>query len=220
MLVSIKHEFVLISMPKCASTSTEAALARRSDVRLGSHPKLKHSSLRDYKEYILPLLRFKLGDDVEKWEIISLFRHPIAWLNSWYRFRLREAEAGQPSDLRSFTTGLTFEEFLERYANSLEGPVRFGRQIDRILDVDGNVGKITLFRYEDYDAFLQYLSKKMNQRIEPKKLNVSPTDPTDISAYQHFVDHPKIAADWAVYRTIGVESGISGSATDPIEGRR
>lgn len=206
MLISTKHKFVLISMPKCASTSTEAALAKFCNLRLSGEPKLKHSSFSDYQKYFLPYLQLKLGKLADELEVVSLFRHPISWLNSWYRFRIKEANAGQYRRPGLALATMTFDDFLDRYTNDAGFPTRVGRQVDRLMDQHGAIGKVTLFRYEGYDEFLEYLSARFGRSIRSKQLNASPGERADISPYLHYVEHPRIAPDWAVYRSI-----ISGS---------
>ena len=201
-------------MPKCASSSTEAALSRACNVRLAGDPKLKHTSYREYQKFILPYLKVKLGSKADDLEVISLFRHPIGWLDSWYRFRIKEAKAGKYRRHAETLIGLTFADFLERYTSGAGGPIRVGRQLDRLKSKDGSIGRITLFKYEEYEQFLQYLSGRVGRTIALKQLNVSPGERADVSAYLHFLEHPKIAPDWAVYQTIS-NSSNSGSSTHP-----
>ena len=202
MLISVKHRFVFLCMPKCASTSTEAALEPCCEIRLGGNPKLKHVNLRDYLGNVAPFLRHYFGSTIDEFDILCLFRHPIGWLNSWYRFRQKEAQQGKRRGPGPNIMDLTFQDYLELYANDKRGPVHVGRQIDRITDDNGQLGRIVLFRYENYARFLDYLSRKTGRSIAEKRLNISPGEPTDISHYNSYLLSEKIGPDWAVYQSI------------------
>src|SRR5260370_33028597 len=89
MLISIKHKFVFICVPKCASTSIETALKQHANIVLGGVPRLKHTTYAEYRQYLLPFFAMKIGTSIESCQPVALFREPIDWLFSWYSFRSR-----------------------------------------------------------------------------------------------------------------------------------
>ena len=56
MIISLKRKFAFLCMPKCASTSTENALRRLADIRIGGLPGMKHLNYRGYEKYVVPLI--------------------------------------------------------------------------------------------------------------------------------------------------------------------
>jgi hypothetical protein len=94
MIVSQTHGFVFICLPKCASTSTEAILRPYADIMTGGRPDYKHMTYRKYERFLKPLMRSKLKNKSELPEVVCLFREPVDWLHSWYRYRQRNSLQG------------------------------------------------------------------------------------------------------------------------------
>ena len=90
MLVSLKHKLVLLAMPKCASTALEAALAPHVDVVISRNPAAKHTPFRKYDRF---LRRYFETYTEGPLEVVSLFREPVDWLRSWWRYRSRDGLA-------------------------------------------------------------------------------------------------------------------------------
>ena len=54
------------------------------------NPKLKHINCAQFHELMVPVLR-KGGYHRKDYEVVSLFREPVEWLESWWRYRKRPA---------------------------------------------------------------------------------------------------------------------------------
>jgi hypothetical protein len=170
-------------MPKCASTSTEAILRHYGDITTGSDPSIKHVNLKTYERFFKPFLEkvqskhARLAGDIET---ICLFREPIDWLNSWYRYRTRENLARTPRGKTKSTANISFLEFAQEYVKPQPAAfAKVGRQINFLKNKNGQIGKVTVFRYDDYVQFLDYLSHKVGEKLEAPRLNVSPSSPSD-----------------------------------------
>ena len=176
MLISLRHKFVFLCMPKCASTSTERALGKYAQLRSDGHPAFKHTNYRKYKRFLLPYVETKLENAEEKLEVLCLFREPVDWLNSWYRYRSRSALLDPKSPgHKKYAGNVSFYEFAEEYVSSNPRPfAKLGRQFKFICDEKGKPGSITVFPYEQYDEFMSYMSSKVGTRIKPKRANISP----------------------------------------------
>ncbi len=120
MLVSVKHNFVLLAMPKCGSTALHSALTPYAELRIGSLPALKHAPLKSFEKYILPFL-VEVCRDQQTFEPFSLFREPIEWLFSWYSYRGRK-EMGEASN---YAGHVSFHDFLHEHFQ--KKPAAFAR---------------------------------------------------------------------------------------------
>ena len=167
MRISTIYGFAFLCMPKCASTSIEAALTPYCDlITKKGTTSLKHTNYRQYSEYIEPYL-----DRVEgvKPETVCLMREPIDWLHSWYRYRKREKMRGKPRS----TADMSFSKFCELY---LEGKIKLGGQFNFLKNENGEVGMDRIFRYERLDIVQKYFENKIGEKIVLPVYNVSPKE--------------------------------------------
>ena len=110
MIAAPQHGFVFLAMPKCASSAIEAAVTRQGLFSLSRNP-LKHMQASEFEELVAPLIDFA-GYPRSSYETLCLFREPIDWLHSWWRYRSRPALANPRSQKHENYTGhVTFEEF-------------------------------------------------------------------------------------------------------------
>jgi hypothetical protein len=161
-------------MTKCASNSIEAILASHSDIILTGHPFYRHLNYRKYTQYVKPLL--DAGPRKIEMETICVFREPVSWLYSWYRFRQRFSlrNADHPDHAKS-TAGISFEEFIAAYvATQRPAYANLGTQFDFVRTDSGEVGLDKIFLYEKLDELVAYLSSKTGQRFVLPRKNVSP----------------------------------------------
>ena len=175
MIISVPHRFVFVSIPKCASTSIEAALRRQSSIALVNPPSLKHCTLADYETYIEPMLASK-RIDVSSFAIYALFRNPVDWVESWWRFRTRD-KLTKPSHInhQNYTGDVSLEQFAKACAS--DHPPSYARirtQVEFIEDRTGSTGRVHLFRYDDMDGFVNHLSERVGADIAVKRKNQSP----------------------------------------------
>ncbi len=145
MIIAPSHGFVVLSLPKSASTSLDAALAPYHEVVPGKAPE-KHQNLVKFHLHTVPKIE-RLGFTREQYEVVCLFREPVAWLESWWRYRKRPTSEMRRAD--RWTGDVPFEEFVRRFltdkdATGIKGrPARFlagdpsrDIRIDRVFAVD------------------------------------------------------------------------------------
>lgn len=167
--------FVFLAMPKCASSAIEPKLVRRGLISMPRNP-LKHMPARDFERRIAPLIA-DAGYPRSAYETVCLFREPIDWLHSWWRYRSRPALADPASPAHQNYTGhVTFGEFADAY---IEGNVPFAQldgqgQAEFVRGPAGEVSVDRLFRYEDIELLTTYLSERMDVTVELRRRNVSP----------------------------------------------
>ena len=167
MMVSLRHRLVILAMPKCASSAIESALAPHMDVVIRGVPSAKHTPYRKYDRFLRKYLE---GLSEGPLETVCLFREPIDWLNSWWRYRGR---SGVPNRKRSTKT-MTFNAFVERYLDGAAPPADVGRQSRFISDAKGNPSVDHILSYDDMAPFIELISNRMGIQVELGRENVSP----------------------------------------------
>jgi hypothetical protein len=169
MLALPGHGFVMLSLPKCASTSLVRAIAGQAEMVLRINPKLKHINCAQFHELMVPVLR-KGGYQRKDYEVVSLFREPVEWLESWWRYRKRPALHEENS--RRYTGDQSFEEFtvdyLERRQKVRGRPARFVAMGD-----DLDIGVDRLFALERPDAWQSWITEKLGKEVTFGTDNVS-----------------------------------------------
>ena len=174
MICSTKHGFAFLCMTKCASNSVEAMLAPHCNVVLTGPPFYRHLNYRKYAQYVKPLLN--AGPQKKPIETICIFREPVSWLYSWYRFRQRFSlrNTDNPDHLKS-TAGIGFEEFISAYV-STDRPAyaNLGSQFNFVRTESGEVGVDKIFPYEDLDNLIEYMGAKVGRKLVLPTKNVSP----------------------------------------------
>lgn len=167
MLVSLRHRLVLLAMPKCASTSLEAALAGKVDVVISKNPSAKHTPFRKYDRFLRRYFETFTDGPLE---VVSLFREPEDWLRSWWRYRSRPGMGAPGRSVK----GWSFERFALDYINDAAGPASVGSQARFVSAKDDTIGCDRIFRYETVDRFSGWLSQRLETEIVLDQLNVSP----------------------------------------------
>lgn len=170
MLVSLKHRLVLLAMPKCASTALEAALAPHMDVVISRNPAAKHTPFRKYDRFLRRYLETYTDGPLE---VVSLFREPVDWLRSWWRYRSRD---GLKDPSRS-AKGWTFDQFAQAYLSGQPGPASVGSQARFVSARDGSLGVDRVFRYESVADWTAFLSDRLATEVALDRLNASPPPP-------------------------------------------
>ena len=172
MIALPRHGFVMLSMPKCASTSIVRSLSRDADVVLRGHPKLKHMNCRQFHTRMVPILRHA-GYPRKDYELVSLFREPVEWLESWWRYRSRPEIIEENPD--RYTGDLTFEQFAAGYvAGDLSVTGSVGRPARFIaMSEDLDIGINRVFALDRPDAWVTWLEAKMGDTVKIRTANVS-----------------------------------------------
>lgn len=172
MIAAPRHGFVLLSIPKCASTSLEKALAPYAEPLAGKRPG-KHHNVVTFGKRVEPRLRaagFARGD----YELVSMFRDPVAWLASWWRYRQRPFAARQRPG--RFTGDVSFEEFAwlfveeDRRATGIRGrPTRF-----LAADESGRLGIDRIFAVDRPEVWEPWFSERVGTPLDVGVVNRSP----------------------------------------------
>lgn len=172
MIALPSHGFVVLSMPKCASTSLASSLSGRAEVVLRGHPRLKHMNCRQFHTRMVPILR-NAGYRRADYEVVSLFREPVEWLESWWRYRSRPAVITENPD--KYTGDMSFEHFAQRYvAGDQEITGRVGRPARFIaLSEDLDIGVDRIFALERPEAWQAYIADRMGDDLTIGTANVS-----------------------------------------------
>jgi hypothetical protein len=161
------HGFVLLAMPKCASTSIEAALSPYASLVIDKPPSRKHLGCSGFRKRVAPGLAAE-GHPRDSYELVTMFRDPIAWLESWWRYRARLDDGSDNS-----THDLTFERFARLYVDGdPSAPTPRGRP-GTFLTVDGVVEVDRVFAVERPEAWLAWFSERLGSEVWVERRNVS-----------------------------------------------
>lgn len=182
-------------MTKTGSTSIEAALAPYGDIIFTHSPAAKHMQLRKFERFIRPYLK---SIDQTEVETACLFREPIDWLGSWYRYRRRPALSGHANS----TDAINFDQFVAAYLATPQTPFsQVGRQSKFVTKKNGDIGIDHLFKYDHFDDFLVFLSDRIGQTIAVPRLNISPAQPLELSKQLRNQLETELALDFEIYGT-------------------
>ena len=159
------HGFVLLSMPKCASTSLVHSLQGRAELVMRINPRLKHMNCQSFHSLMVPVLR-NGGYEREDYELVSLFREPLAWLESWWRYRQRPALARE--DAAKFTGGISFEEFVGRYVDQDPRPGTLRGRPAKFVSLSAglDLGVDRLFALEQPEVWQRWINDKVGGGVE------------------------------------------------------
>ncbi len=202
MMASLRFGFIVMSMPKCASTSLQQALTPVCDVRFKDH--MKHVDFNFVQSWVLPMLRARRAPAPFDPRIFCLMRDPIDWLYSWYRYSWDED--GKPRAGRGATPAAfpDFAAFLDAYFSPK--PPRVGgvlRQSDFLRGRDGQPGPIELFRFESHRGMLEALERLGGQPLEVKVTNQSRARrEEDFAGIDMATLRARLATEYAIYDAI------------------
>jgi len=198
MLIFIKENLIFFATPKTASTSIETTLGNLCEMRLSKHPSVKHTPYRKYKRLLEPFVKTVMPHDPD---CVAAFRAPVDWLGSWYRYRSRNELIGKPNS----THGLSFDQFIEGYLQEDQPTyASVGSQARFVSDKNDNIGMTHLFRYDQMDHMVSFLSNRLRKQITLPKTNVSPK--ADISLSPNLLKELQSAykRDFDIYETINL----------------
>jgi len=165
--------FVWLSAPKCASTSVEEALEVHASLVMRHH--FKHANYTTFTHRVEPLLA-DFGHDRSSYEVVCLFREPVGWLESWWRYRARPEILRGPK-AHNYTGDMGFDEFVTRYVDRHPGLRGIGRPA-RFCSLEGRVvGVDRILRYESTEVWQTYLSERVGTDLGFRRTNVSGRDP-------------------------------------------
>ncbi|MEM9010691.1 MAG: gamma-glutamyl kinase [Pseudomonadota bacterium] len=194
MLVCFKPRIAFLAMTKAGSTAVEAALSPHAEIHYGGHPRVKHMTARMFGRFVRPYLH---AIDAPEVETVCLFREPLDWLGSWYRYRMRPEVEGK----QTATHGLSFADFVSAYLD--DKPPSFaqiGRPARFVRDKGGEIAVDHIYRYAHFEAFVAFLSARIGAPLEVAWLNRSPA--RELSALPPALQarlEDKLAEDFAIY---------------------
>jgi len=166
------HGFVLLLLPKTASTTLERTLTPHASKVLRTAPGVKHVQAAGFERKMVPRLA-AMGHPRDSYEVVTMFREPVEWLESWWRYRARVAlDRRKPQ--RS-TAGISFDDFARSYvACDRRLPTPKGRP-GRFITVDGAVAVDRVFAVDRPDCWQGWFSDRLGRDLGFERLNVSNT---------------------------------------------
>lgn len=196
MLVFFKERLVLLSVPKTGTTALQAAFRGRADIVIANPPELKHAPLFRYNRFFRPM--FEKVCDVEM-ETVAVMREPVSWLGSWYRYRRRPNKKDRPNA----TFDISFDEFVQAYLRgNRPGYANVGSQA-KFLETRPNGTSVThMFRYEDPEKLVGFLTERLGGMPRLERKNVSPDMDLELSDETERKYRRKCAEEFALYETI------------------
>jgi hypothetical protein len=161
--------------------------------------------VRPVQRFLRPFLAAK-GFPRDSYEVVCVFREPIDWLSSWWRYRSRE-ELADPSHQNhcNYAGHVSFEQFTYAY---MEGDEQFaqgvGRQSEFLRPCRGKPEVDRVFRYDRLDLLVEFLCEKVGEKVEVGISNVSPERSFSLSEGCERELHEFFALDYRIYkRAIG-----------------
>ncbi|NVJ68757.1 MAG: hypothetical protein HWE08_00300 [Alphaproteobacteria bacterium] len=206
MQVSTRHKFIFLSNRKCGSSALTTALTPHCSMVLRNDYRLRHTNFAELQEYIMPFLKARLGDELADYQVYAMMREPTEWAYSWYRFRSRPmlADAGHPNH-KVYTGDVSWEDFLGEFGKRQKDRKPFANlshQNKFLTGRDGTNNGLTIYRYEDYDAFVSMLEDRIGKSLNMERRNVSPERSDKIKASDYQVGEKIFAQDYALYRAL------------------
>ncbi|PCJ75472.1 MAG: gamma-glutamyl kinase [Rhodobacteraceae bacterium] len=175
MLISLNKRLTFLAMPKAASTSIEMALFPYCDIAFINNPRVKHIRYRRYKRFILPYID---QSGFGPLETTCLFREPVDWLFSWYRYRSRDKIKAKPQS----TANMSFDDFVSRYMDEDANIFDIGRTSFFVIGHDGIPAVDHIYRYENLPAYTKFLESRFEEKFDLEHLNESPKRDFALSA--------------------------------------
>jgi hypothetical protein len=193
--------FVFLATTKSGSTSIETAFMSHAQMILRKPPAIKHTTYAGFQRFLQPFLKSK-GFPRESYEVVCVFREPIDWLASWWRYRSREKLA-DPADPKhsNYTGDVSFEQFARAY---MEGSEQFGRPSKFVQPRSGQAEVDRIFRYDRLDLLVDFLCEKVGEEVEVGSTNTSPERSVSLSEECEIELREFFAPEYRIYeRAIG-----------------
>lgn len=167
------------------------------DGHIGGAPSAKHTPYYRYERFLKRYFEFFTDGPMET---MCLFREPVDWLHSWWRYRGRD-DVADPS---KSTRDLSFDTFVRMYIDGAGGPAKLGRPARFVSNHDDAVSVDHIFRYDHLGKCVAFLQDRLKRRIELDRLNVSPPPrspqglhPSTLSALRQKMDR-----EFEIYESI------------------
>ncbi|MEM1268260.1 MAG: hypothetical protein AAGI50_19825 [Pseudomonadota bacterium] len=193
MMVHIPSRLAFLATPKCASTSIENALRPHCHLIATGFPSMTHMHVNRFNRFMRPFLRATGFPNVKT---CCLFREPIDWVGSWWRYRSQD-RWGDSEALE----GMSFEDYVGLYISGEKRPfLPHGPQSGMFWGPEGRrVYADYIFKYEDLDLFRQFWESKLGVKLAIGKDNVSPGLHSQLSPEMRSKLSEFIAADFEIW---------------------
>jgi hypothetical protein len=203
-------DFVLLALPKTASTSLERSLSPYATEVVGSPPARKHLPARGFVHTKAHELA-EQGHPRESYELVTMFREPIAWLESWWRYRARE-------DSRRSTAEMTFEEFARHYlSGNDDAPVPKGRPA-KFIHAEGAVAVDRIFSVERADVWTAWFSERIGAPLEFERRNASSVERGELTTRTREELAGHFAPEYDVWHRLAATGQWSGARGTRLPG--
>ncbi len=208
------HGFVLLALPKTASTTLERALAPYASLVIGGPPGMKHVGARGFERTIAPRLASD-GHERDSYEVVTMFRDPVGWLESWWRYRARDGLSRRSP--RKSTAEISFEDFARSYiARDGRAPTPSGRPA-RFLTIDGVVGVDRLLALDRPDVWQDYFAARLGRPLEFERRNVSSAPVRgELTASTRAALEDHLAPEYAVWERLADDGQWVGARGTPL----
>jgi hypothetical protein len=207
------RDFVLLALPKTASTALERTLSPYATESVSAPPGRKHLPARGFVHTKAHELA-EQGHPRESYELVTMFREPIAWLESWWRYRARD-------DSRQSTADMTFEEFALHYlAGHDDAPIPKGRPA-RFIHAQGAVAVDRVFAVERPDVWSAWFSERIGRPLDFERRNASTAERGELgfatreALVAHFAPEYDV---WHRLEATGEWSGARGTRLSDLDG--
>lgn len=196
MMIFFKERLAYLATPKTGTTALERALQHRASMILRDPPGMKHTNARGYERKFRAMFE---RDDLAPVETVAVFREPVSWLSSWYRYRQRKALVGHPNS----TQGVTFRQFVEAYLSNTPPPYAdLGSQAQFVTDQQGELLVQHLFQYEALHLFEDFLETRLGEKITMERINKSPKRQVTLSDELNLRLRQGLALDFEVHAAL------------------
>jgi hypothetical protein len=166
-LILRKACLVYLANPKTASQAIRAMLGPHAERPEEARAK-PHMNAGAYGRHWAARVTADLG---KRPETLAVMRDPMDHMQSWFRYRQRDALLGH----RNSTAGISFAQFVEDRLSDTPPPhAVIGRQ-DRFLGfIDGGPPVTHVFDYARLDLLVDFLQDRLGVALDLGMRNVSP----------------------------------------------
>lgn len=204
------RDFVLLALPKTASTTLERTLSPYATEVVSSPPGRKHLPARGFVHTRSHELA-EQGHPRESYELVTMFREPIAWLESWWRYRARE-------DSRQSTADMSFEEFAQRYlAGDDDAPTPQGRPA-KFIQAQGAVAVDRVFSVDRPEVWSAWFAERIGVPLQFARRNVSAAERGDLSPETREALEAHFAPEYDVWHRLADTGEWSGARGTRLAG--
>lgn len=199
MLIFTDKRIAFLAVPKTGTTAVEMALRPKADIIFSR--RRKHVPAQRFRNRVAPFLDSTFGINIET---VAVMREPVDQLRSWFKYRKSERTKGGENS----TDGLDFDGFISAVISDTPPPyASVGSQHGFLCNKRGDLLVDHLFSYERQDAFLSFLSDRLETEIELKRKNVSPSVPAELSIEMQDKLRAARPADFALYARLMQNGG-------------